>query len=243
MDGKDEIREDDLDSLAISIENFQSARKKSQAKGPMKKSDHETASRSGGQEKVSPFNIQNMLNIEEKLWTTLGVTRRLELEFNAILKLVKESKAADGEQTKQSWRSVNATDLDQVLLPGLTDIDFDLFKSLSSDLSKQAETWWETTHTDNLNHLDQVFKDSDTSSTQQGRDRGKHENKELRREIRLAIIMENLTITIVYVLFSEFHFICNQKMNSLKSLIEELEVINKNGIYKKPEELEIISEK
>ena len=117
MDGKDEIREDDLDSLAISIENVQSDRRKSQTKGTTKKKDLETASRPDGRAMVAPFNIQNMLNIEEKLWTTLGIMRRLELEFAAILKIVKESKVTDGEHTKQSWRSVSVADFNQVLLP------------------------------------------------------------------------------------------------------------------------------
>lgn len=63
-----------------------------------------------------------------------------------------------------------------------------------SDLASSAEQWWETTHTDNLNGIENIFKSEDQH---------KDALKILRQEIRVALMMENIVITLVYTFFTQ----------------------------------------
>ena len=63
------------------------------------------------------------------------------------------------------------------------------------EISKLAENWWETTHQDNLNDLEQIYQSSDFSK--------------MRKALRQSLILENLLITIIYTLFSQMQDILN----------------------------------
>ena len=84
----------------------------------------------------SVFNIENTLQIEEKLWSVLESLRHSEHKNMDIVEKV-----------------ISNTD---IIFAQLGDMDFQMPQF--QDLSKFAENWWETTHEDNLNSIDEVYK-------------------------------------------------------------------------------------
>ena len=80
------------------------------------------------------------------------------------------------------------------------------------NISKQAEKWWETTHFDNLNKLDVAFKGTKTPTASR-----------LRQEIRKALILENLIVTLIYTMFSQYPEILNSAFHKLAQALNDLE--------------------
>ena len=66
------------------------------------------------------------------------------------------------------------------------------------ELAKLAENWWEMTHVDNLNQLEEVFK----VDGKVGDNGFQVHCQNMRRAVRKCLILESLVVTITYTLFS-----------------------------------------
>ena len=95
------------------------------------------------------INLENVLLIEDKLWSVLESFRYLQLT-NEL--------QADVKTCVQKY----------------------------ADVALMCEEWWEITHDNNINYLDRLFKDD-----------------ALRRNVRQAIILQMITVTVCYTLTSE----------------------------------------
>lgn len=78
----------------------------------------------------------------------------------------------------------------------------DLTMKHFSEISKLAENWWETTHQDNLNEIEEIYK--------------KSEFKNMRRALRQSLILENLLVTIIYTVFSQMQDILNTYQSNFR---------------------------
>jgi hypothetical protein len=84
------------------------------------------------------FNVENTLEIEEKIWSSLEIMRYVEQQNEPKISQMKVRIAA-----KQM--------LDSEI------IQLEDLRVSFGEVSKLAEAWWESTHSWNLNHLDSVF--------------------------------------------------------------------------------------
>ena len=83
------------------------------------------------------MNVENTLQIEEKLWSSLEAMRLLENKYKKKIQHLKDEFKENG-------------------LISESELNMDT-NSTFSEVSKLAESWWETTHTCNLNNLSNVF--------------------------------------------------------------------------------------
>lgn len=119
----------------------------------------------GVEENTPEINIQNTLLIEEKLWSSLESIRLLEVQNQDLIAGLKQE-----HKSRMNANTISGESDENELAVGM-DVPFEHFLNLEmpsssqindfAELSKLAETWWETTHTHNLNVLEDLFPEKE----------------------------------------------------------------------------------